>query len=160
MFKVRVKAAHYNASGSRMEFLVRDRLSWLRFLAFDLVQPTPDATTIGMLRERLTRSGGLDALFRAFDNQLRGAGYLAMGARPSMRRWSRPPDSAIHRTTRIRSWAAPAPPRTGPMNKIFRTLAVNIVTGTDHKMTKQLIQYVLFFEKSSFPSASDQVNRS
>ena len=91
MFKVRVKAAHYNASDSRMEFLVRDRLSWLRFLAFDLVQPTPDATTIGMSRERLTRSGGLDALFRAFDHQLRDAGYLAMGTRPSMRRWSCPP---------------------------------------------------------------------
>ena len=124
MFKVLVPPAQHNASDTRMELLVRDRLSWLNFLEFDLGQPMPDANTIGMFRERLPRSGGLDALFRAFDRQLRGAGYLAMGTRQSIRRWSRPPDIAIHRTTRMRSGAAPAPPSFGPMNETFRTLAV------------------------------------
>ena len=124
MFKVLVLAAQHNASDTRMELIVRDRLSWLNFLGFDLGQPMPDANMIGMFRERLPRSGGLDALFRAFYRQLRGAGYLAMGERLSMRRWSRPPDIAKHSTTRMRSAAAPAPTRSGPMNENFRTLTV------------------------------------
>ena len=124
MFKMPVLAARHNASDARMEFLGRDRMSWLRFLGFDRGQPMPVANTIRMFRERLTRSGGLDALFRAFDRQRHGADYLAMGTRQSIRRWSRPPDIAKHRTTRKRSGAAAAPPSFGPMNETFRTLAV------------------------------------
>jgi hypothetical protein len=35
MFKVLILAAQNNVSEARMEFLIRDRLSWLRFLGFD-----------------------------------------------------------------------------------------------------------------------------
>lgn len=62
-----------------MEFLIRDRLSWLRFLGFDLGAPTPDANTIRLFRERLTRAGAIDTLFAAFDRQLRERGYMPMG---------------------------------------------------------------------------------
>jgi IS5 family transposase len=62
-----------------MEFLIRDRLSWLRFLGFDLGAVTPDENTIRLFREKLTRAGALDALFAAFDRQLRDRGYLPMG---------------------------------------------------------------------------------
>lgn len=79
MFKVLILAAQNNLSDARMEFLIRDRLSWLRFLGFDLGQPTPDENTIRMFRERLTGAGAIRQLFEEFDRQLRHSGYLAMG---------------------------------------------------------------------------------
>ena len=79
MLKVLILAAQNNVSDARMEYLIRDRLSWLRFLGFDLGAPTPDANTIRLFREKLTEAGALEALFADFDRQLRERGYLAMG---------------------------------------------------------------------------------
>jgi len=79
MFKVLILAAQNTVSDARMEFLIRDRLSWLRFLGFDLGAVTPDENTIRLFREKLMRAGALDALFAAFDRQLRTRGYLPMG---------------------------------------------------------------------------------
>jgi transposase, IS5 family len=79
MFKVLILAARNNVSDARMEYLIRDRLSWLRFLGFDLGAATPDANTIRLFREKLTEAGALDALFSDFDRQLKERGYLAMG---------------------------------------------------------------------------------
>jgi IS5 family transposase len=79
MFKVLILAAQNNVSDARMEYLIRDRLSWLRFLGFDLGAPTPDANTIRLFRERLTEAKAITVLFDAFDDRLRTNGYLAMG---------------------------------------------------------------------------------
>lgn len=79
MFKVLILAAQNTVSDARMEFLIRDRLSWLRFLGFDLGAVTPDENTIRLFREELARAGAIDALFAAFDGQLRERGYLPMG---------------------------------------------------------------------------------
>jgi transposase len=79
MFKALILQAQNTVSDARMEFLIRDRLSWMRFLGFDLGRPTPDANTIRMFRERLTEAGAIQTLFDAFDRQLRDNGYLAMG---------------------------------------------------------------------------------
>ena len=79
MLKVLILAAQNNVSDLRMEFLIRDRLSWLRFLGFDLGAPTPDENTIRLFREKLTNAGALEALFATFDRQLRDRGYLPMG---------------------------------------------------------------------------------
>ena len=79
MFKVLILAAQHNVSDERMEFLIRDRLSWLRFLGFGLGKPTPDENTIGLFREKLTRAGVIRGLFDAFDKQLQASGYLPMG---------------------------------------------------------------------------------
>lgn len=79
MLKVLVLAAQNNVADGRMEWLIRDRLSWLRFLGFDLGAATPDANTIRMFRERLTAVGALDTLFADFDRQLKARGYLPMG---------------------------------------------------------------------------------
>jgi len=75
MFKVLILAAQNTVSDGRMEFLIRDRLSWLRFLGFDLGAPTPDENTIRLFRERLIRASALDVLFADFDRQLRTRGY-------------------------------------------------------------------------------------
>ena len=79
MFKALILQAQNTISDARMEFLIRDRLSWLRFLGFELGKATPDANTIRMFRERLTEAGAIRTLFDAFDRQLRDCGYLAMG---------------------------------------------------------------------------------
>ena len=79
MLKVLVLAAQNNVSDARMEYLIRDRLSWLGFLGFDLGAATPDANTIRLFRETLTEAGALDMVFAAFDRQLKERGYLAMG---------------------------------------------------------------------------------
>lgn len=79
MLKVLILAAQNNVSDAKMEFLIRDRLSWLRFLGFDLGAPTPDENTIRLFREKLTNAGALEALFATFDRQLRDRGYLPMG---------------------------------------------------------------------------------
>jgi IS5 family transposase len=79
MLKVLILAAQNNVADARMEYLIRDRLSWLRFLGFDLGAPTPDANTIRLFREKLTEAGALDTLFADFDRQLKERGYLAMG---------------------------------------------------------------------------------
>lgn len=46
-----------------------------RFLRFDLGAATPDKTPIWLFCEKLTRVGAIDALFAAFDRQLRDRGY-------------------------------------------------------------------------------------
>lgn len=54
IFKVLILAAQNDVSDARMEFLIRDRLSWLRLFGFDLGEPTPDDHTMRQFRERLT----------------------------------------------------------------------------------------------------------
>lgn len=67
MFKVLVLQAQHNLSDARMEFMIRDRLSWMRFFGFDLGGTMPDENTIRHYRNRLTESGTLDALMQAFE---------------------------------------------------------------------------------------------
>ena len=78
MFKALILQAQHNLSDARMEFMIRDRLSWMRFLGFDLGAPTPDENTIRHFRNRLTETGTLKRVMKAFDWQLRKKGYIAM----------------------------------------------------------------------------------
>jgi len=41
MFKALILQAQHNLSDARTEFMIRDRLFWMRFLGFDLGAPTP-----------------------------------------------------------------------------------------------------------------------
>jgi len=79
MFKVLVLASMHNLSDERMEFLIRDRLSWMRFLGLAINEPTPDQKTIWLFREKLTRAGAFKSLFAAFEEQLRSRGYKPTG---------------------------------------------------------------------------------
>lgn len=44
-------ACYSTVSGARMEFPIRGRLSWLRFLGFDVGPVTPDDNTIRLFRD-------------------------------------------------------------------------------------------------------------
>jgi hypothetical protein len=79
LLKVLILAPQNYVSEEKLEFLVRDRLSWLRFLGFDLGGPMPDAHTIRLFRERLSDASVLDALFAHIHRQLKKRDYLPMG---------------------------------------------------------------------------------
>ena len=78
MFKVLLLQAMHTLSDERCEYLIKDRLSFMRFLGMGLADPVPDANTIWTFREALKRAGAVDMLFQRFDAALRAAGYLAM----------------------------------------------------------------------------------
>ena len=116
MFKALILQAQHNLSDARMEFMIRDRLSWMRFLGFDLGAPTPDENTIRLYRDKLTESGALKRVMKAFDWQLRKKGYIPLPAiagnrlpgnawpdRSWTRAWSRPRSSATPTARRKRS---------------------------------------------------------
>lgn len=78
MFKVLIVQTVNNLSDERTEFLINDRLSFMRFLGLGLDDRVPDARTIWLFREQLTKAKAIDALFDRFDRMLKEAGYLAM----------------------------------------------------------------------------------
>jgi IS5 family transposase len=72
MLDLLIVQTHRNLSGARAEFMLRDRLSWMRFAGFDLGAPTPDETSIRHFRNRLTDIMGL------LNALLREKGFLPM----------------------------------------------------------------------------------
>ena len=78
MFKVLILQAMHSLSDERCEYLIKDRLSFMRFLGLGLADVVPDANTIWTFREALKRADAVDGLFRRFDAALRAAGFLAM----------------------------------------------------------------------------------
>ena len=79
MFKVLVLQTLYTLSDDQAEYQLRDRLSFMRFVGLALHDPVPDAKTIWLFREQLTRAGAIERLFQRFDRTLRERGVLAMG---------------------------------------------------------------------------------
>ncbi len=79
MFKILVLQALYNLSDDQAEFMIQDRLSFMRFLGMSLSDRVPDAKTIWLFREHLAQAGAVENLFARFDRYLTKAGYLAMG---------------------------------------------------------------------------------
>jgi len=78
MFKILVIQTTNNLSDERAEFLINDRLSFMRFLGLGLSDRVPDARTIWLFREKLTKAGAIGPLFERFDAMLRQSGYIAM----------------------------------------------------------------------------------
>ncbi|TCW25580.1 transposase-like protein DUF772 [Gluconobacter oxydans] len=78
MFKILVIQTLNNLSDERTEYLINDRLSFMRFLGLRLLDRVPDAKTVWLFRERLTQAGAIERLFDRFDATLRNAGYLPM----------------------------------------------------------------------------------
>ena len=78
MFKLLVIQTANTLSDERTEYLINDRLSFMRFLGIGLSDRVPDARTIWLFREKLTRAGAIGPLFERFDATLRASGYIAM----------------------------------------------------------------------------------
>ena len=59
LFKILVIQATNNLSDERAEFLINDRLSFMRFLGLGPADRVPDARTILLFREKLTKAGAI-----------------------------------------------------------------------------------------------------
>jgi transposase, IS5 family len=79
MFKAIILCELYNLSDDQVEYQLRDRLSFVRFLGLGLEDTVPDAKTVWLYREQLAEAGVIEALFDDFDGHLKRQGYLAMG---------------------------------------------------------------------------------
>lgn len=78
-FKMLILQSLYNLSDEQLEYQVRDRLSFMRFLGLDLEDPVPDATTIWLFREELTKADVIKKLFDTFAAHLDAKGFMARG---------------------------------------------------------------------------------
>jgi len=79
MFKVLVLQQLNNLSDDRIEYQIRDRLSFMRFLGLHLEDRVPDAKTVWLFRETLKQDGVSQGLFKRFDEQLAARGLIAKG---------------------------------------------------------------------------------
>jgi len=66
------------SSLAQTEYLVADRLSWMRFCELGPGDAVPDANTLWDFREALIAADALDALFARLDRAITEAGYLPM----------------------------------------------------------------------------------
>lgn len=79
MFKTLILSALYNLSDDQIEYQVRDRLSFMRFLGLGLGDRVPDAKTVWLYRDTLAQAGKVEELFQLFDGHLNRQGYIARG---------------------------------------------------------------------------------
>src|SRR5437016_11777924 len=79
MFRMLVLQALHNLSDEQVEYQVRDRLSFTRFLRLGIEDSIPDATTLWLFREKLAKAGLIEKLFDRFDQHLAAKGYMARG---------------------------------------------------------------------------------
>lgn len=77
MFKVLVLQQLYNLSDPQMEYQIRDRLSFIRFLGLSLSDAVPDEKTIWAYREVLIKQKVMDKLFDKLSKHLDKQGYGA-----------------------------------------------------------------------------------
>jgi IS5 family transposase len=77
MFKLLVLQQLHNLSDDRIEYQIRDRLSFMRFLGLQLEDRVPDAKTVWLFRERLKELNLVEVLFTGFHEQLAAQGYVA-----------------------------------------------------------------------------------
>src|SRR5881275_383600 len=79
MFRMLVLQSLYNLSDEQVEYQVRDRLSFTRFLRLGIENRIPDGTTLWLFREALAKAGLIEKLFERFGQHLEAKGYIARG---------------------------------------------------------------------------------
>ena len=79
LFRMLVLQSLYNLSDEQIEYQVRDRLSFTRFLGLGIEDNIPDGTTLWLFREKLAKAGLIDKLFERFGQHLEAKGYIARG---------------------------------------------------------------------------------
>lgn len=76
MFKVLILQRLYGISDAQAEYQIKDRLSFMRFLGFNLCDTVPDEKTIWLYRERLVQAKVIDSMFYRFTKQLEDKGLI------------------------------------------------------------------------------------
>ena len=71
LFKMLVLQRLYNLADEALEYQVKDRLSFMRFLGLSLSASVPDARTMWLFKEELKECGLIEKLFERFHESLR-----------------------------------------------------------------------------------------
>jgi IS5 family transposase len=79
MFKLLILQQLYNLSDEQVEYQIHDRWSFRRFVGLEPEAEVPDAKTIWLFRQQLTKAGLIDELFERFSEFLDASGYQAQG---------------------------------------------------------------------------------
>jgi IS5 family transposase len=79
MFRMLILQSLYNLSDDQVEYQVRDRFSFTRFLKLGIEDRIPDGTTLWLFREKLAKAGLIEKLFEQFGRHLEAKGYIARG---------------------------------------------------------------------------------
>ncbi len=82
IFKILVIQTIKTLSDERTEYLINDRLSFMRVLGLSLSDRVHDAKPIWLFRERFTKAGAIATLFDRFDAMLRARVYRHVRADP------------------------------------------------------------------------------
>lgn len=77
MFKVLVLQRLYNLSDDALEYQIKDRLSFMRFLGLDFASRIPDAKTVWQFRDQLQRHGLVKKLFDQMNADLERRNIIA-----------------------------------------------------------------------------------
>ena len=76
MFKILLLQAWYAIADDNTEYMINDRLSFQRFLGLALGDKVPDAKTIWLFRDTLSKSGADRELFGLFTGQMERQGVI------------------------------------------------------------------------------------
>jgi len=76
MLKILILQKLYNMADDKTEYVIKDRLSFQRFLGLQLCDTVPDAKTIWNFREELKEANILETIFKLFVEQLEKKGIV------------------------------------------------------------------------------------
>lgn len=76
LFKILVLQRLYNLSDDQTEYQINDRMSFMRFLGLGIESKIPDAKTIWLFRDTLTKAEVIRELFELFEKQLEEANLI------------------------------------------------------------------------------------
>jgi IS5 family transposase len=76
LFKILILQRYYNVSDDAIEYAILDRLSFMRFLGLGINDPVPDAKTIWLFRDKLSKEKVVEKLFIHLDKQLDKDGII------------------------------------------------------------------------------------
>ena len=120
MFRMLVLQALNNLSDEQVEYQVRDRLSFSRFLGLAIEDSIPDATTLWLFREKLAKAGLIESCLTASTSILRPRATWRVAGRSStpVSCWCRRSGTVVTRTPSCRLGAhqrggSRSPPKCG-----------------------------------------------
>jgi len=73
LLKILILQRIYNLSDDQTEYQINDRMSFMRFLGLGLGYRVPDAKTIWLFRDTLTKTNIIHKIFELFNHQLENA---------------------------------------------------------------------------------------
>lgn len=77
MFRIIILQRLYNLSDDQTEFMIKDRMTFMRFLGITMSDRVPDAKTIWLFKENLTKADIIKDLFDMFEGILESQGIIS-----------------------------------------------------------------------------------